>query len=373
MGCGASASSARQHGQLQQNRAQLQEQQREIDGKEQHIQRETEQLVRTVGLRSQEARDAVRLERELLAANAAHTRELSSQRERFRAEHEHARRSRLEQAEREAALALENWRPSSGDEAWSEEIDAMLAEQLAREESANSDLVRGEEQRAACAQEELFRAQAEMHILAQERDSEAEAACVTKEAFLAEQRAAQRQGEMLCAEVRTQVSETEVLEDSHRGLEDRARTLQHELSKVTYTVGQRDHELQVKDTELQEVRQSLVCIQGEMDEVNRQLREQCGRVQRVEGSLRVSRDLSEKVRTARAMLKESHGALAQLCGLLEQERARREQCALGLKQQRVRTELLLQLLHHFKSRTQDLSPQALLGGHLGGHTEIGLQ
>merc|ERR1712032_1060792 len=88
--------------------------------------------------------------------------------------------------------------------------------------------------------------------------------------------------------------------------------------------------------------------------------EQCNRVQRIEGSLRCSRDLGEKVQTMREMVKESHSALSQLCGLLERERARREQCTQGLKQQRVRTELLLQLLHHFKGRTQDLAPQALL-------------
>merc|ERR1712151_1038549 len=63
----------------------------------------------------------------------------------------------------------------------------------------------------------------------------------------------------------------------------------------------------------------------------------------------------------REMLRESHTVLGQLCALLEQERSKREQCAQGVKQQRVRTELLMQLLQHFKNRTQDLAPQALLG------------
>merc|ERR1712039_372180 len=101
-------------------------------------------------------------------------------------------------------------------------------------------------------------------------------------------------------------------------------------------------------------------IQDEMDEVNRQLKEQCDRVQRVEGSVRLSRDLGEKILAMREMVKESHAGMGQLCSLLEQERERKEQCTQGLRQQKVRTELLLQLLHHFKSRTQDLAPQALL-------------
>jgi len=378
MGCGASAG-PKQH-RLQQTQGQLQEQRRQADGREQQMQEETERLVRTVGqrnqeaaLRNQEACDALRLERELLAARATHELELRSQREQMGAEHALRLRSRLEQVEREALLGEQDSEMLREDTSWRDEADAQLAEQLAQAESANTDLLRGAEQLTASAQEELFRARAEVHILMQERDSESEAVSVTKEACLAERRAAERRGEMLRAEVRTRESETEVLEDAHRGLEDKARSLQRELSKVTYTVGQRDHELKVKDSELHEVRQSLACMQGEMDEVNRQLKDQCGRVQRVEGSLRISRDLGEKVRTARTMLKESHGGLAQLCGLLEQERSKREQCAQGLKQQRIRTELLLQLLHHFKSRTQDLSPQALLGGHAGGHFEGGLQ
>merc|ERR1712187_883795 len=128
------------------------------------------------------------------------------------------------------------------------------------------------------------------------------------------------------------------LQDSYGGLEGKVRSLQYELNKVSYTVGLRDHEVKVKDSELQEVRQSLACIQVEMDEANLQLNKQCARVQRVENSLRGSRDLGEKVSQMREMLNESHGALSQLCGLLEEERGQREQCVQGLKQQRVRTE-----------------------------------
>lgn len=151
------------------------------------------------------------------------------------------------------------------------------------------------------------------------------------------------------------------LSEAHQGLENEVKKLHNELGKVAYTLGQRDRELQTKDLELSEVRRSLVTMQDEMDEVNEELRRQGQRVLRVERCLRHSRDLGDQVRAMRDMLKESHTALAQLCALLERERARREDCAHGLKQQKVRTELLLQLLHNFKSRTNDLAPGTVLG------------
>lgn len=80
----------------------------------------------------------------------------------------------------------------------------------------------------------------------------------------------------------------------------------------------------------------------------------------MERELSASRDIGEKVQKMRQMLQESHSGIGQLCSLVDQERQKREQCAQGLKQQRLRTELLLQLLHHFKNRTQDLAPGAML-------------
>lgn len=216
------------------------------------------------------------------------------------------------------------------------------------------------EQRAARAREELEVMEAELQHLGLERDGEEEAAKVTREAAFAEQRAALRRGERLVAETRAQECETDALFDEQRCMEGRVRALQQDLSRAVHTLGQKDQEMKVKNAEFQEVRQSVGSIQDEMDEVNAKLREQCDRVQRVEGSLRLSRDLSDRLKAMRAMVNESTESTGQLCSLLETERARREQASQGLKQQRVRTELLLQLLHQFKSRTQDLTPQALL-------------
>merc|ERR1712079_547918 len=105
------------------------------------------------------------------------------------------------------------------------------------------------------AREELFHTQMEVRRFLLERDSNLEAASMTKQAFQAERHAAESQGEMLLAEVRMQVSETEALQDSYGGLEGKVRSLQYELNQVSYTVGQKDHEVKVKDSELHEVRQ----------------------------------------------------------------------------------------------------------------------
>jgi len=289
-----------------------------------------------------------------------HASELCEQREHLQAEHRRALEQRLELAHEEAEATVDDGNDCIGDDAWAEFAEAAFAEEVARAQVSHSDLVRSEELRTDRVREELSRMRAQAHIFTQERDSEAEAACVTREAFEAERRVTHRHGVMLRAEVRAQVSETEAMQDSQRSLQERVRQVQRELGNVTYAVGQHDQKFKTRDLELQEVRQNLVCIQEEMDEANQQLEQQCSRVHGIEGLLRQSCNHSDGVQTMRSMLQESHGALAQLCSLLEQERSHREQCTQGLRQQRVRTELLLQLLQHFKSRAQELAPQALL-------------
>ncbi|CAL1133079.1 unnamed protein product, partial [Cladocopium goreaui] len=238
------------------------------------------------------------------------------------------------------------------------DADALEAEMKEATKSQHEEMNYSKLQLAAL-REELLSAHDHVRGWRQERDSEAEAASVTNEAYLAESRSSLRQHESLRAEARTRLSEVASMEDFQRSLDGQAKVLQNELSKVAYSIGQRDHELKVKDSELQEVRENLSGIQDEMDEVNSQLKVQCQRVQRVERELSLSSDLGEKVKNMRLMLQESHSGIAQLCALVNQERQKRDQYTQGLKQQRLRTELLLQLLHHFKNRTQELAPQSL--------------
>jgi chromosome segregation ATPase len=150
------------------------------------------------------------------------------------------------------------------------------------------------------------------------------------------------------------------LQRKQDGLENEAKDLQQQLRTTIYHVGKKEREKELKEAELVEARQNIHMMQDEMDQVNLQLQAQCDRVQNVDSSLRLSRDLGSKVNSMREMLKEGHSALSQLCSHVERERSQREQCVQGLRQQQMRTELLLQLLHHFKTRTQDLAPQVLL-------------
>lgn len=230
----------------------------------------------------------------------------------------------------------------------------QLRQEAAEHEMALQDRGEKELRRMAEAHEELAKAQAEHESWRAKIQTELGAAKAAREESKSHE-------ESKMSEVRTQKQEVEAMREAHLSLEGQARALHRQLSRAAYDVGQRDRELQMKDQELQEVRSSISVIQEEMDEVNRQLRTQCERVQQVEGSLQLSRDLGSKVIAMREMLQESHGALGQLCSLVERERAQREHAANGLKQQRMRTELLLQLLRHFKCRTQDLAPQVLLG------------
>jgi len=217
-----------------------------------------------------------------------------------------------------------------------------------------------EEQRALAARAELQRYHTEMSELQAATAAERANVAEVQQELLERQQAEDQVNEEKLAELRETERKCEKFQEAQDTLEREAKDLQRQLSEAMYDVGKKDREQQLKESELTEVRQSIHSIQDEMDAVNRQLQAQCGRVQRVEASLRTSRDLGSKVQSMRDMLMESHSALGQLCGLVEHERSQKAECSQGLRQQQTRTELLLQLLSHFKSRTQDLAPQVLL-------------
>lgn len=358
--------------QLRRNQAQLQTIQRLFIERDQEFEVQTERFLESVGrqrkeahAQSQEVHDVVQLQCELAAVAATHTQEFNQQREQLQTENERMLHQRLEIAHEEidfvsadgdcsVAMAMQN------DAIWAEHEDAAFVEQVEEAEVSNLSLVQREELRTDGIRQELLDARAEIRVLAQERDSEAEAASVTKEALNAERCAALRQGEMLRAEARARISEAEAARDSHRQLQGRLQQIQQELSGLAHIVGQRDEELWVKNSELHEVQEGLLSIQDRMDEVNQQLQERCDHVRRIEDSLQLTRELGDRVHTARGMLKESHTALAQLGCLLEQERSSREYCAQSLQRQQSQSELLMHLLQHFRFRAQELAPQALL-------------
>eukprot|EP00419_Tripos_fusus_P025800 CAMPEP_0172699184 /NCGR_PEP_ID=MMETSP1074-20121228/30008_1 /TAXON_ID=2916 /ORGANISM="Ceratium fusus, Strain PA161109" /LENGTH=376 /DNA_ID=CAMNT_0013520353 /DNA_START=137 /DNA_END=1264 /DNA_ORIENTATION=- len=362
---------------LRQNQAQLHKTKLLVIERDQEFEIQTEELLESVGRQTreahtqrQEAHDVLQLQRELASVAAAHAREFNQQREQLQNEHERMLHQRLEIAYEEgefvsadgdcgAALATEI------DASWAEREDATFVEQVEEAEVRNLNLIRKEELRTDSICQELSEANIEIRVLTQERDSEAEAASVTKEAFNAERRAALRQGEMLRAEARAHISEAEAARDAHRDLQQQLRDIQREISCITHVVGQRNQELRMRDSELRDVQEGLLSIQDKTDAVNQELQERCDHVRRIEGSLQLTRELGDRVHCARGMLKESHDALAQLGCLLQQERSHREDCAQSLRQQQSQTELLMHLLRHFRCRAQELAPQALLATRSG--------
>lgn len=344
------------HTRLKETKVELNRQRTLTATKDLQLQSDTAKLLQAVNRRHQEAE----LEAELESAGSTHNEELQEHQSQLKEKHQEEMIRRLLAAEDEERRALQEefLQSETASVRLLRDADALEAEMKEATKSQHEEMNYSKLQLAAL-REELLSAHDHVRGWRQERDSEAEAASVTHEAYLAESRSSLRQHESLRAEARTRLSEVASMEDFQRSLDGQAKVLQNELSKVAYSIGQRDHELKVKDSELQEVRENLSGIQDEMDEVNSQLKVQCQRVQRVERELSLSSDLGEKVKNMRLMLQESHSGIAQLCALVNQERQKRDQYTQGLKQQRLRTELLLQLLHHFKNRTQELAPQSL--------------
>eukprot|EP00930_Biecheleria_cincta_P029105 TRINITY_DN2025_c0_g1_i1.p1 TRINITY_DN2025_c0_g1~~TRINITY_DN2025_c0_g1_i1.p1 ORF type:complete len:380 (-),score=82.98 TRINITY_DN2025_c0_g1_i1:34-1173(-) len=355
---------------LKEVQSELSAQRAETAKKDAQIRDGTSRLVSLVGLRNQQ----LQLESEMEAHAVQHREALACQHRQLKQTHGDEMRWHLDHSEQAAHAALEApVEELSSQYALSSTSELSHDEELAEATQQHQLVIASEEHHFASTRTALLQMQSEVMALRQERDSEEEAARVTQEAYLAEHRASLRKSEVVSTEMRKRQADVLALEDAQRDLNGQTKALQHELSKVAYTVGQRDHELNVKEAELREVRRGIVGIQDDMDKVNQQLREQCERVQRVERELSISRDLNDKVRHVREMLQESHTGIAQLCGLVDEERQKREQFSQGLKQQRLRTELLLQLLHHFKSRTQDLAPQAMLAGLATSAEDGGLQ
>lgn len=343
------------HTRLKETKVELNRQRTLTATKDLQLQSDTAKLLQAVNRRHQEAE----LEAELESAGSTHNEELQEHQSQLKEKHqEMIRRLLAAEDEERRALQEEFLQSETASVRLLRDADALEAEMKEATKSQHEEMNYSKLQLAAL-REELLSAHDHVRGWRQERDSEAEAASVTHEAYLAESRSSLRQHESLRAEARTRLSEVASMEDFQRSLDGQAKVLQNELSKVAYSIGQRDHELKVKDSELQEVRENLSGIQDEVDEVNSQLKVQCQRVQRVERELSLSSDLGEKVKNMRLMLQESHSGIAQLCALVNQERQKRDQYTQGLKQQRLRTELLLQLLHHFKNRTQELAPQSL--------------
>ncbi|CAJ1426558.1 unnamed protein product, partial [Effrenium voratum] len=88
--------------------------------------------------------------------------------------------------------------------------------------------------------------------------------------------------------------------------------------------------------------------QGLFDEVNGQLQRECGRIERLQGAVTQCARQAKELESLQNMLEESHRMLAQLRETLDKERAERLRVAGLLEHEQQRTQLLLDVLKHFK-------------------------
>lgn len=156
----------------------------------------------------------------------------------------------------------------------------------------------------------------------------------------------------------------------HLDLEAQTRALRGELLSRTEALRQREELLHERDRELAEVNSQLADLQGLFDEVNKQLQSECGRIERLQDTVALCAKQGKELQALQNMLEESHRMLAQVRDALESERAARVQTAGLLQHEQQRTQLLLDVLKHFKEKLQGLTPQMLLGqlGQLGAIT-----
>uniref|UniRef100_A0A7S1AMR9 Uncharacterized protein n=1 Tax=Noctiluca scintillans TaxID=2966 RepID=A0A7S1AMR9_NOCSC len=145
--------------------------------------------------------------------------------------------------------------------------------------------------------------------------------------------------------------------EAHLSSDFQAQSLRQEFEESARTADERQREVQSRDIELFEVRSHVAAIQHEMDDVSDDLQMHVSRAQVVESTLLLAQGLTGKAEALRRMLLQSHEALAQMGGMVDEERRERERLTHQLKQQKVRTELLLQFLHHFRQRTESLVPE----------------
>merc|ERR1719316_219916 len=138
------------------------------------------------------------------------------------------------------------------------------------------------------------------------------------------------------------------------------KELRSELHLRTNELRARDKYLQERDKELAEVNSQLADLQSLFDDVNQQLQTECGRIEQLQETVALCAKQGKELEALQGMLEESHRVLAQMRDALEYERAERTKAAELLDHEQQRTQLLLDVLKHFKQKLQGLTPQMLL-------------
>lgn len=278
----------------------------------------------------------------LKAREAEHQKRLEDQAEQLRKEAAN-RREAEEAAKAEVAAHLSNAKASASQEVLRQKAEVEAARVELKALHSQVEPLQVEHSQATTM---LHEARKALRTEQEDRMSGAQVAALEQrlaEAHSEHQRAEQRHGDVTLH------------------LKAQLRDLQDELKTQTDELQQRDAVVQQRNQELADVNGQLKDLQGLFDEVNHQLQHECGRIERLQGSVTQCAKQAKELESLQNMLEESHVMLAQLRETLEKEKAERLRVAGLLEHEQQRTQLLLDVLKHFKEKLQGLTPQVLLG------------
>jgi len=354
---------------LETERRRLQEKDSQIASVQECLQR---QLQGSEQESSRSSRSLEELHSELQAKHRHHEEALENQRKRIEEEHKEELHATLKAREQELIRTL-------GDRAEQAEREAVSRREA--EEMAKAEVAAGLNQARAAADVEVRKhraeveaARAELRMLRGQIDplraehSEAADKLLSARTSLREEQEERMSGKQVSA-LQLRLAEAhrehERAEQRHGDvtahLKAHLRDLNDELQSHTEELKERDAVVLRRDQELAEVNGQLSDLQGLFDEVNGQLQRECGRIERLQGAVTQCARQAKELESLQNMLEESHRMLAQLRETLDKERAERLRVAGLLEHEQQRTQLLLDVLKHFKEKLQGLTPQMLLG------------
>jgi len=384
MGCGGSVSKDRLKDDLQasqeellQERKRLQEQDAQIRSIRECLQKQV-QGSESSSSATEEAvfsRKLDELRSEMEARKQHHAESLLSQRDKLATEHRTELEAMLQTRDESLLKALADRQQQAVQEA-----ELRAAEQRQSEEEARGLLASKLSEISARAHEEMAQHRAEAQVCGDElqtlrsqvgplREEHAQAAEALREARRAlrleqdERSGGSRSSglEQRLAEANRDHDRAEQRHtDLQQHLKAQMRELQSELHSRAEDLRERDTSLAQRNSELAEVNNQLADLQSLFDEVNGHLQTECSRIERLQGSVELCAKQTKELESSQNMLEESHRMLAQLRDRLDKERAERMKASGLLEHEQQRTQLLLDVLKHFKEKLQGLTPQMLL-------------
>lgn len=311
-------------------------------------------LAAELELRRQQQAEALEKQKERLVRE--HQDEVAAQLKAREAELSRQLALRSEQAEREASQRRE----------LEEAAKAQVAQQLAEAQAkADAEVLRHRAEVEA-ARQELQALHGQVDPMRAEHRQAVDLLREARRALQAEQEERMSGREVAALEQRLAEahSEHERAQQRHGDvathLKAQVRDLQEELQAQQKELHQREQMVAHRDQELAEVNGQLVDLQGLFDEVNGQLLRESGRIEGLQGAVAQCAKQTKELESLQKMLEESHQMLAQLKDTLDKERAERIKVAGLLENEQQRTQLLLDVLKHFKEKLQGLTPETLL-------------